>query len=56
MGKVSVSFNESDVEELTEIVIDKDKDAALIFLKDKVLLQVHRKGKSKLDVQGKTHL
>jgi len=56
MGNIAVSFTDEDVEELNEIVMDKDKEEALKFLKEKVLAQIMRKEKSKLDIQGKTHL
>jgi len=56
MANVAVSFTDEDVEELNEIVMDKDKDGALKFLKEKVLSQIMRKEKGKLDIQGKTHL
>ena len=54
MAHVTVSFNDGDVQELNEIVMDKD--GALKFLKEKVLTQIVRKEKARLDVQGKRHL
>jgi len=56
MTKVAVGFDEDDLKELTEIIMDKDTDSAFKFLKDRVYSQVMKKEKSKLDVQGKTHL
>ncbi len=56
MFKIAVSFDEKDIEEINEFIMDMDKEAALKFLKEKVFKQIIRKQKSKLDVQGKTHL
>ncbi len=56
MGKVVVSLSEEDIEELTEIIVDRDKDLAYTFLKEKIYKQVEKREKGKLDVNGKTHL
>jgi len=56
MAKIAVSFDDKDIEEINEIIMDMDKEAALKFLKEKVFKQIMHKQKSKLDVQGKTHL
>jgi len=56
MAKVAISIEENDTEELKIIVMDKDKERALLFLKNKILSQVLRKEKSHLDIQGKNHL
>jgi len=56
MAKVAVGLSDEEVEELKVIIMDKDKDEALKFLKGKIYSQVLRKEKGKLDVQGKTHL
>jgi len=56
MTKVAISLDEKDLEELTIIVMDKDKDEALKFLRNKIQPQVISKEKGKLDVIGKTHL
>jgi hypothetical protein len=56
MAHVTAIFNDGDVQELNEIVMDKDKDGALKFLKEKVLAQIVRNEKAKLDVKGKRHL
>lgn len=56
MAKVVISLDEKDLEKLKIIIIDKDKDKALKFLRDKIQPQVISKEKGKLDVIGKTHL
>ncbi len=56
MPKVAIGLDDKDIQELNEIIIDKDKDEALKFLKDKIQSQVLRQEKGKLDVIGKTHL
>jgi len=56
MAKVAIGLNDKDIQELDEIIMDKDRDGALKFLKDKIYSQVLRQNKSKLDVVGKTHL
>ncbi|MBA7694290.1 hypothetical protein ES703_102897 [subsurface metagenome] len=56
MAKVVVSLDEEDVSELKVIVMDEDGDEGLKFLKHKILSQILRKEKSKMDVEGKTHL
>jgi len=53
---IAVSLNEADTEELKIIVMDRDKESALRFLKEKVLPQIIRQEKRRLDVQGKSHL
>ena len=56
MAKVAIGLDDKDIQELNEIIMDKDRDEALKFLKDKIYSQVLRQNKSKLDVTGKTHL
>ena len=56
MAKVAIGLNDKDIQELNEIIMDKDRDEALKFLKDKIYSQVLRQNKSKLDVVGKIHL
>jgi len=56
MAKVAVSLDDKEVEELKVIIMDKDKDEALKFLKDKIHSRILGKEKGKLDVIGKTHL
>ena len=56
MGKVVVSLQDKDFQELNEIIMDRDGENALKFINDKILSQVQRQQKRKLDVDGKTHL
>jgi len=56
MAKVAIGLDDKDIQELNEIIMDKDSDEALKFLKDKIQSQLLRKEKGKLDVIGKTHL
>jgi len=56
MDKVVISLQQKDIQELNEIIMDRDGENALQFIKDKILSQVERQQKSKLDVEGKTHL
>ena len=56
MAKVAISLEENDTEELRIIVMDEDKEGALLFLKNKILSQVLRKDKRNLNIQGKSHL
>ena len=56
MAKVAISLDDKEVEELKVIIMDKDKDEALKFLKEKIQSQIFSKEKGKLDVIGKTHL
>ena len=56
MKKVVINLEEEDVIELQEIVIDMDFKGAYEFLKRRVLSQVEKKDKRKMDVDGKTHL
>jgi len=56
MAKVAISLDNKDIEELKVIIMDKDKEEALKFLKEKVYNQITHKEKGKLDVVGKTHL
>ncbi len=56
MAKVAISLDDKDIEELKMIVMDKDKDEALKFLKDKIQPQILSREKGKLNVIGKTHL
>ncbi len=56
MAKVAVSLGDKDIQELKVIIMDKDRDEALNFLKDKVQSQILSKEKGELDVIGKTHL
>jgi hypothetical protein len=56
MAKVAISLDDKDIEELKVIIMDKNRDEALKFLKDKVQSQILSKEKGKLDVIGKTHL
>jgi len=56
MGKAVITLSEQEVIELQAILIDEDGKQALAFLKGKILSQVLRKEKSRMDVEGKTHL
>jgi len=56
MDKVVISLQQEDIQELNEIIMDRDGKNALKFIKDKILSQVEHQQKSKLDVDGKTHL
>lgn len=56
MGKTVVSLSEEEVCELREIVMDRDEGEALRFLKERILLQIERAEKKKMDVDGKRHL
>lgn len=56
MAKYIIQLNEEDVIELKGIAMDKDYKQAFEFLCKKILSQVEKKDKSKMDVDGKTHL
>ncbi len=56
MGKVVITLEDEDIEELAEIIIDRDKEEAYRFLKEKIYNEVQKKERGKLDVDGKTHL
>ena len=56
MAKAVISLDDEDIEELKIIVMDKDRDEALKFLKDKIQSQIISREKGKLDVIGNTHL
>jgi hypothetical protein len=56
MPKVAIGLDDKDIQELNEIIMDKDKEGALKFLKDKIQFQILGKEKGKLDVIGKMHL
>ena len=56
MAKIAISLDDKDIEELKVIIMDRDKDEALKFLKDKIQSQILSKEKGKLDVIGKTYL
>jgi len=51
-----VVLSENEVSELKIIVMDCDDKGALTFLKKKILPQILKKEKSRLDVDGKIHL
>ena len=53
MPKYVISLSEQDAVELKVIVMDKDFKVAFKFLKDKVLSQVLKKEKCKMDVNGR---
>lgn len=46
MVKVTISLDDKDIEELKMIVMDKDKEETLKFLKDKIQSQILSRGKS----------
>ena len=56
MAKVVVSLTDEEVCELREIVIDRDGEEALKFLKEKILLKIERTEKRRMSVDGKRHL
>lgn len=56
MAKVAIGLDDKDIQELNEIIMDKDRDEALKFLEDKIYSQVLRQNKNKLDVVEKTPL
>ncbi len=56
MPSFVISLTEEDVSEIKVIVMDEDKEEAFNFLKKKILPQIEKKEKSRLDVEGKTHL
>jgi hypothetical protein len=56
MANTVIVLGEQDVVELKAVLMDEDGKEALAFLKGKVLSQVLRKERSRLDVDGKTHL
>lgn len=45
MAKGVISLDDEDIEELKIIVMDKDRDEALKFLKDKIQSQIIRREK-----------
>lgn len=56
MEIVTLSLGEAEVGELKMIVMDEDAREALKFLKEKILAQIIKREKRKMDVEGKTHL
>ncbi|UCB44896.1 MAG: hypothetical protein JSV25_11855 [Spirochaetota bacterium] len=56
MSKYIIQLNEEDVIELKGIAIDRDHKQAFEFLRKKILSQVEKKNKSRMNVEGKTHL
>ena len=56
MARTVITLEDRDVMELNMIVLDRDREAALIFLKQKIQSQISGKEKKKLNVEGKTHL
>lgn len=56
MPNLVISLTEEEVSEVKIIVMDEDKEEAFKFLKKRILPQIEKKEKSKLDVDGKTHL
>jgi hypothetical protein len=56
MAKMAISLEEADIDEIKVIVIDEDGEGALKFIKKKILSQIIRQEKRRLDVQGKSHL
>jgi hypothetical protein len=51
-----VTLSENEVSELKIIVMDRDDKGAFAFLKEKILPQILKKEKSRLDVDWKIHL
>lgn len=56
MAKTVLSLTDEEVCDLREIVIDRDGEEALNFLKEKILLNIERTEKRRMDVDGKRHL
>ncbi len=56
MANTVITLSEQEVIELQAILMDEDGKEALAFLKARILSQVLRKEKSRMDVEGKTHL
>jgi hypothetical protein len=56
MRTITVSLEEAEVGELKMIVMDKDTGEAFRFLKEKILAQILKREKRKMDVEGKIHL
>jgi len=51
-----ITLSEQEVIELQAILMDEDGKQALAFLKGKILSQILRREKCRMDVEGKTHL
>ena len=56
MANAVIVLSEQELIEPQAILMDQDGKEALAFLKGKILSQVLRKEKSRMDVEGKTHL
>jgi hypothetical protein len=56
MPSTIVSLSDEDVIALKRIVLDEDGTEALLFLKRRLLSQIERRERSKLDVDGKQSL
>jgi hypothetical protein len=56
MPSTIVSLSDEDVIALKRIVLDEDVKEALLFLKQRLLVQIERRERSKLDVDGKRNL
>ncbi len=56
MANTVIVLSEQEVIELKAILMDQDGKEALAFLKGKILSQVLHKEKSRMDVEGKSHL
>jgi len=56
MQSTVISLSDEDVIALKRIVLDEDGKEALLFLKGRLLPQIERRERSKLDVDGKQSL
>jgi hypothetical protein len=56
MDKIAFSLTKQDIMEMNMIVLDRDKEEALVFLEKKVLSQLDKKQRKQMDVDGKSHL
>jgi hypothetical protein len=52
MMKKTISLTEDDVLKIEQIVIDRDKDGALDFVKDVIKKQIDRENASKMKREG----
>ncbi len=56
MANYIIQLSEQDIIELKGIEMDRDYKEAFEFLHKKILSQVEKKDKSRMDVDGKSHL
>ena len=56
MDKIAFSLTRQEIQEMNMIVLDRDKEEALTFLEKMILLQLDKKQRKQMDVDGKSHL